>query len=534
MRNGGLWSDRALAHARYLFPIEARGVVSQAWTDVLTKPRRLTVVLLACGAATASGCGGTTQGVATFPPQHGPAFEQPVVLRSRGGLLRTTFTVQERRFTVAGVQVRGKSYQGDFIGPTLRVRPGDTIEVRLVNRLGQPTNLHEHGFHVSPIGVSDNVLRTMPAGSENAVRVRIPRNLSPGTYWYHAHQHGRVEEQIFSGLAGIIIVDGLTERLPPALRHVPDRVVALKDLQVRNGAIVTENIDSDAPTTRTVNGLVDPVLRVRTNQTQLLRLANISADIFYRLRLDGARFTVLAEDANPVGRVWAADELILPPGKRYDVLVRWARAGTYRLRTLRYRNGPAGDHYPERELVTVHVAGTPVAGVSWPRSIGPLPQLQRERIRRVRHLTFSENDPKERYFINGRRFDATRVNEVVKLGSTEEWVIRNATGEQHPFHLHVDDFQVISINGKPYRARSLRDTVILPAHGVVRIRIRFRDFLGATVYHCHITAHEDGGMMGIVDVTRAGRRPSGRTLRDLRNMRKAMTTADHRSHAAMP
>jgi FtsP/CotA-like multicopper oxidase with cupredoxin domain len=269
-----------------------------------------------------------------FNPQRGLSFEQPVVLRSAAGRLRATFTVQQGPVSVAGVQVRATSYAGDFIGPTLRVHPGDTIEIRLVNRLSEPTNLHEHGFHVSPIGISDNVLRTMPAGSDSAVRVAIPRSLSPGTYWYHAHMHGRVEEQIASGLSGVILVDGLTQRLPRALRHVPDRVVALKDLQVRNGAIVTEHIDSNAPTTRTVNGLIDPVLRVRTNQTQLLRLANIGADIFYRLRLDGTRFTVIAEDGNPVGTVWGANELILPPGKRYDVLVRWPRPGTYDLRTL--------------------------------------------------------------------------------------------------------------------------------------------------------------------------------------------------------
>ena len=76
--------------------------------------------------------------------------------------------------------------------------------------------------------------------------------------------------------------------------------------------------------------------------------------------------------------------------------------------------------------------------------------------------------------------------------------------------------------------------MILPAHGVVRIRMRFRDFLGASVYHCHITAHEDGGMMGIVDITRTGRGPSRRTLHALRDMREAMTAADHRSHTAMP
>src|SRR5215218_6075404 len=105
----GRWSDSALAHARYAFPIEARDAVGQAGIDVLMKlrPGRLALLVLACGAAVASGCGGKTQGAATFDPQRGRAFEQPDVLRSRGGLLRTTFTVDERRFTVAGLQVRG-------------------------------------------------------------------------------------------------------------------------------------------------------------------------------------------------------------------------------------------------------------------------------------------------------------------------------------------------------------------------------------------------------------------------------------------
>jgi FtsP/CotA-like multicopper oxidase with cupredoxin domain len=468
----------------------------------------------------------------TFEAQQGRPFAQPTELRSRGGRLATTLTVEAGQFDVAGVRVWGKSYRGTFIGPTLRVRPGDTIEIRLVNHLGEPTNLHQHGFHVSPLDFSDNVLRTMPAGTASTVRVRIPRSMAPGTYWYHSHLHGLVEEQVFSGLAGVIVVEGLTARLPRPLRHIPERIVALKDLQVRDGAIVDQNIDSAAPTTRTVNGLVDPVLRARTNQAQLLRLANISADIWYRLRLDGARFSVVAEDANPAGRVWAAGELVLPPGKRYDVLVRWPRPGTYRLRTLRYSTGPAGDTYPERRLARVQVAGAPVADTPLPRSMGPLPHFRRAHIRHVRHLTFSEKQATNQFFINGRQFDARRVDEVVKLNTNEEWVIRNTSQEQHPFHIHTNDFQVMSIDNKPYPARSLQDTVPLPVGGVVRIRMRFRDFVGAYVYHCHILGHEDAGMMGIVDVTRSGRGPSARTLRALSDMQATMAIAGH--HHGMP
>ena len=202
--------------------------------------------------------------------------------------------------------------------------------------------------------------------------------------------HPMSEEQVFSGLAGVIVVEGLTERLPRASATGPRPRIALKDLQVRDGAIVDKNIDSNAPTTRTVNGLVDPVLRARTSQTQLLRLANICADIWYRLALDGSRFRVIAEDANPVGRVWTADELVLPPGKRYDVLVRWPRAG--RLRCARCATAPGRRrHIPTASLATVATSGRPVARppgrAHWVRyragqaaaSTGPGHQVQRER-----------------------------------------------------------------------------------------------------------------------------------------------------------
>ena len=201
---------------------------------------------------------------------------------------------------------------------------------------------------VSPIGISDNVLRVMKAGSTNEFVLDLPDDVEPGTYWYHAHLHGRVEEQVFAGLSGVFIVDGLQDRLPPELQDVPERVMAIKDLQVKDGAIVRSNIDSNAPTTRTVNGQVNLILTAETNRTQLLRLANIGADIWYRLRLNGAQFHVIGEDANPVAEVWTADELVLPPGKRYDVLVRWPTPGNYALETLPYSTGPDGDNYPER------------------------------------------------------------------------------------------------------------------------------------------------------------------------------------------
>jgi FtsP/CotA-like multicopper oxidase with cupredoxin domain len=70
----------------------------------------------------------------------------------------------------------------------------------------------------------------------------------------------------------------------------------------------------------------------------------------------------------------------------------------------------------------------------------------------------------------------------------------------HPFHLHINPFQVVSRNGKPERYRAWKDTVLVKGNETVRIRIAFRDFTGKAVYHCHILDHEDLGMMGIVEM----------------------------------
>jgi FtsP/CotA-like multicopper oxidase with cupredoxin domain len=449
---------------------------------------------------TTSAAGGIVE--TSFPTVQGQPLTEPPVIRSRNGLLQTTFAVHQAAYAVAGQQVQGKTYGPGLLGPTLVVSPGDRIEIELQNQLGEETNFHTHGLHTSPVDISDNVLRVMPPHSNDPIRIDVPTDVAPGTYWYHAHLHGLTEEQVFSGLAGTLIVNGLTERLPAALQQVPEHLLSFRDLQLQGGSIITKNINSDAPTTRTVNGQVNPIIDATPGQAMLLRLGDMSADIWYRLRLDGARFTVLAEDANPLGTVQTRDQLLLPPGKRYDVLVQWTKPGTYHLRTLRYSTGPAGDTYPARVLATFTVAGTPVAPVPMPTTMGGLPDLSHDAIAVHRNVVFSENA--KGFYINGKEFDPNRVLFSPKIGTTEEWTIRNVTKEEHPFHIHVNDFQVMSINGKKVDATSLQDTQPLPVGGTVVIRMRFTQFLGRYVFHCHILAHEDGGMMAVVDVTKDG------------------------------
>lgn len=102
-------------------------------------------------------------------------------------------------------------------------------------------------------------------------------------------------------------------------------------------------------------------------------------------------------------------------------------------------------------------------------------------------------------------FQATGApTQTVPLNSTEEWTIWNMNNIFHPFHIHVNPMWVTKINGvaiTPYWA----DTIALPsgsaeAPGSITFRMRFIDFTGPYVMHCHMLVHEDMGMMQAVTV----------------------------------
>ena len=102
---------------------------------------------------------------------------------------------------------------------------------------------------------------------------------------------------------------------------------------------------------------------------------------------------------------------------------------------------------------------------------------------------------------DGRAFSADRVDEQAALGTIEEWTLVNASPMAHPFHLHVWPMQLVDAVDIPSSGRpDWRDVVIVPPRDQVTVRMRFADFGGRTVYHCHVLDHEDRGMMGVIEV----------------------------------
>jgi len=440
---------------------------------------------------------------ATFGAILPTAFREPPSVSSRDGVLPVTLTAARSSIKVGGQRAVTEVYNGSYIPPTFRVRPGDLIRLRLVNRLDAPTNLHTHGLHVSPAGNSDNVFLTVPPGQAQDFEIRIPANHPPGLFWYHPHAHHFSNEQVRNGMSGAMIVEGLLDSFP-ALSGIKERVLLLKDIQLDSGHVANRSIGVGA--TRTVNGLVNPTLVLPPGETELWRIGNVGANLYYRLRLDGHRFYQVARDGNRFARIVPTDELFIPPGGRIEVLVQGGEGGVHSLRTLAMNTGSAGNQYPGTVLATVRVEGQAVTPRTLATTLLPVQDLRR-RVTGHRTVVFSEGETRDGgdvFYIDGRTFDPNRIDTRVRLGAVEEWTIRNDSDELHDFHMHQTAFQLVEVNGVPQPLDGYYDTVNVPVRGEIKIIVPFTDpvMVGKFVYHCHLLSHEDKGMMATIEVTR--------------------------------
>src|SRR5215217_8925312 len=231
-------------------------------------------------------------------------FVEPDVRAGRDGLLDTTLTCRVQSVQVAGQTAIMNVYEGSAPGPTLRVRPGDTLRVNLVNMLddlppGLPdnspflcppmimggveegkmcdTNLHVHGLHVSPSDNSDNIFLRIPAGESFQYEYQIPPDHPSGVYHYHPHLHGASHNQVFGGMLGAIIIEGDLDRLP-GIDGVPERMLILQTTQLTpdGGSVIDQGAASESSYLRLVNGQLNPTMTIQPGETQRWRLMNLT------------------------------------------------------------------------------------------------------------------------------------------------------------------------------------------------------------------------------------------------------------------
>lgn len=473
---------------------------------------------------------------AQAPP---PPLPDPPFVSSSGGSLTTTLTAQPGSVSFNGTTYSTNLYNGLYIPPVWRVQPGDTINLTLTNAMstasaapsahassahgaagGQSfTNLHYHGFNVSPNAPADDVfLQVFPQGSGGTptsyqYRVPIPTTHPQGLFWFHPHPHGISEPQVLGGMSGGAIVGDILGTYYPTMAGSRERVMLLKDFQASS--------NPGDPLLKTINGLPLSSISIAPGEVQFWRFANIGADAFFDMQLQDLSgnpvpMYVIAVDGNPTDSVLARQSLFLGAGARMEAFVVGPPQGSYVLKSLKIDTGPQGDPNPEVTLAQVTSSGQPPTAMTTqqvealrPAATDPGLAEMRKRaaapgLVRQRPIVFSESADGNTFFINGKTYDPDRIDTTVPFGTVEQWNISNTSGELHVFHIHQLDFLVQSINGITQPATGLQDTITIPVGGTVKALVPFTQSTvpGKFVYHCHILGHEDNGMMANIVVQR--------------------------------
>ena len=421
---------------------------------------------------------------------------------SVNGVLNATLTAKQSWVTLAGRRAYLYNYNRWVPGPVLVVNAGDTIQLRLNNNLAEDTNLHYHGFHVSPSGAADNIFLTIPSGQNFTYSFGVPAWHQPGLFWYHPHCHGLVAEQVSMGLAAPIIIRGAMD-LIPEIAAAREEILVLQDWDLdANGYVIPpspmERMQGREGALITVSGSLRPTLFIQQDGLLRLRVLNACASRYFLLTIQKHPMYLIATDGGPIPAPVAYDKLLVLPGQRIDVLVKGnLGTGSYALQALPYnRGGMMGGDGSTQTLATITYQGRSAQIWNIPSQVGSVSPLPTPST--TRSFTLSQGRMMS-FLINGRTFDANRIDTSVRLGAVEDWDYINQTGMDHPMHLHVNPFQVIGTSGQPELA--WRDMVNVPAGGRARFRVQFADFAGETVQHCHILDHEDMGMMATVKMT---------------------------------
>ncbi len=422
--------------------------------------------------------------------------------------VEVTLTAAPTRLSlVPGAPTEIFAYNGQFPGPTLEFREGDRVTVHFRNALPEPTTIHWHGLHL-PFTSDGSPFHPVAPG-ETYDYVFTIRPGTAGTYWYHPHPHHRTGYQIAKGLYGAVIVRASDD----PLRGIPEKLIVISDN--RFGA--DNSIDLPASLSPAgivdrengregdivfVNGKVMPTISIRAGEVQRWRVINASAARVYRLSLPGHKLLHVGSDGGLFERAVEVDEIVVANAERVELLVRGMGAPGERtaLQALPY------DRYiPQtrphtwnrtRELLTVqYTKRRPITVAPLPDVLRPVPALDTTQSSATRLMVLTQG------MINGQMMDHSRVDVAAKLGATEIWEIENLVGMDHPFHLHGFQFQVLDRNGAPEPFRAWKDVVNVPKHGSARFIVRYANFPGKWMFHCHILDHEDHGMMGILEVT---------------------------------
>ncbi len=391
-------------------------------------------------------------------------------------------------------------FNGAFLGPTIRVREGQSVPITVTNDLDEVITSHWHGLHI-PGEIDGGPYNLIGPGETWELTMDIAQQAS--TSWYHAHVHEQTGRQVYLGLAGVFLIDddnGDSLDLPSTY-GVDDIPVILQDRTfLADGTFDLDLSGRDGVyrgSTMMANGVINPVVELAAKRNRL-RFVNGSNGRQYDLfTSDGAPVIKIATDGGFLNNPIPVSSIGIAPGERAEAIVDLTGYREGDELVLRSNNvesvGLMDDVF---DVLTIRVVGDVGDNPELPEVMNDVPVaaelLATVDVAAERGFRLSDDA-----LIDGEVFDHSRLNHVSELGTWEVWTVN---GGVHPFHIHGCSYLVLTEDGEPPPPEQAgwRDTAMV-GREELRLLVRFDHEAApetAFMYHCHFTGHEDAGMMG--------------------------------------
>ncbi|KRO17299.1 multicopper oxidase family protein [Lacticaseibacillus saniviri] len=396
-----------------------------------------------------------------------------------------------------GKKTKTWGYNADLLGRTLIFRDGQHIHVTLKNQLPELTTFHWHGLNVSGPIIDGGC--HAPVYPDKSSDIDFTLHQQAATTWLHAHPCPSTAEQVWHGLAAMVIVkDDHEDSLPlPHNYGVDDIPMVLQDRRFHEDNQWDYRADYDPDgvqgPTAMINGTINPYFDVTTQKIRL-RLLDGANRREWRLHLsDDLPFTQIAGDGSLLPEPVEMTHLMITCAERAEVIIDFGK----------YKPGDKVVLYSDDvPLVEFRIHDYNPDTTELPEHLLDINPPAVDPTTPIRHIVMSGMD--ESVALDGKKFNMQRIDATQPMGQAQYWDVTNTNtmdgGMVHPFHVHGTQFLIISRNGKaPYpNEHGYKDTVGVNPGETVRLLVRF-DLPGVYMYHCHIIEHEDGGMMAQIE-----------------------------------
>ena len=431
--------------------------------------------------------------------------------------LNANFKAQVTKFQIIdGTISKVLGYQEDAIlGATIIVNNGDNFQLNLINNLSESTNIHWHGLDV-PANMDGGPMNLVGAGNTFSYSFQIQQRAA--MYWYHPHPHGRTGKQVALGLGGLFIVRDAEEQalnLPSGEFEV---ALILQDKKLNPDDSINYNpMSGDIMTGYLgervlVNGKHGSRKNV-SRESYRLRILNASNARIYNISFsDNSPFTIIGSDGGLLANSILINSLLLGPGERADIIMDFSNysLGNEIFLISKLFNGGDAQGLQSFKILKFVVTSDNYSNFVIHSTLSSFNVLSEAMVIKSRYFDISnagadhgahgETGMVGMHRINNKIYSEERIDETVNANSIESWTFDNSLGsEPHPMHVHGVQFQISERVGgrniiEPHEL-GWKDTILVMPNEKVKIIVKFGNYLGKYVLHCHNLEHEDDGMM---------------------------------------